>query len=620
MFGAGRQGFGGGGGSGDYYNEYQIWNAVSEGTTGTVSVPKEGGGEIDPSKYTVQTGQYPYGYDAIAWQMEDGKITTELALDTEGEVLQIDLSGDDNRTWTVADGATPAAYPFAISFIVVAKIEDFKDVDWDYVIGTPAPVILFPNVVQRSGVAIKYDTDTQYNTNLSTGTGDITADLTDARLGATSMLFHSGGSEPSYPATWTRLSGSQNYNTSSTWNLIVSIYHSDTFQTYYIVPADYVLLDHLTDLQNVGTLTHAEIDTFISTTAPATYLKLDQTTPQTVANGFPYFSTGINAPKIKANADSTTAIQFVKADGSTAVVNIDTTNSRVGLGGNTTPDTQLQMTNDNWFSAKDFAGTSYVNLLKVNTSDEIDVGGTMNISGSIEAPTNAGAITLFNMPVTSAAADNTEESATIKLGGSNVLKFYSQSDGAGAVDNIRAILYGDFCTATGKYFYLGNTSPTADTENDIRAYNNGGTWVIQRCSVANAVKGAGTWVVENLQRFVLKIDSDLTPLVTGDGKLYFPIPQWLNGWNLYSANAFVTTVSSSGAITIMINNATDGADMLSTAITIEEGETTSYDATTPSVVDPDHDDVVTADMIRVDCDDDGTGALGFGIYLEFVKP
>jgi hypothetical protein len=247
MFGAGRQGFSGGGGSGggDYYNEYQIWFAVPSGTTGTVKVAKEGGGEIDPSKYTVLTGQYPYGYDAIAWKMEGGEITTELAIDTEGFALQIDLSGDDNTTWTVADGATPAEYPFAIAFIVVANASDFNDVNWKYVIGNPAPVILFPNVVQRSGVNIKYDTDTQYNTNLSTGTGDITADLTGARLGATCILFHSGATEPTYPATWTKLAGSQDYNTASDWNMIVSQYHSATFQTYYIVPEDYVVLSNI---------------------------------------------------------------------------------------------------------------------------------------------------------------------------------------------------------------------------------------------------------------------------------------------------------------------------------------------------------------------------------------
>jgi hypothetical protein len=67
----------------------------------------------------------------------------------------------------------------------------------------------------------------------------------------------------------------------------------------------------------------------------------------------------------------------------------------------------------------------------------------------------------------------------------------------------------------------------------------------------------------------------------------------------------------------MIHNDTDDVDMLTTPITINEGQITSYTAATPSVIDTDHDDIATADLIRVDCDSAGTGAKGFGIYLEF---
>jgi hypothetical protein len=56
------------------------------------------------------------------------------------------------------------------------------------------------------------------------------------------------------------------------------------------------------------------------------YLKLDQTTPQTIINGVPLFNLGLKSPKIYPNADSTTAIQFNKADGTTNVLTIDTTN------------------------------------------------------------------------------------------------------------------------------------------------------------------------------------------------------------------------------------------------------------------------------------------------------
>lgn len=64
-------------------------------------------------------------------------------------------------------------------------------------------------------------------------------------------------------------------------------------------------------------------------------LHLDQSgTPQTVINGVPLFNLGIKAPKLYPDTDSTTGIQLTKADGTTYIVNIDTTNSRVGIGTN----------------------------------------------------------------------------------------------------------------------------------------------------------------------------------------------------------------------------------------------------------------------------------------------
>jgi hypothetical protein len=58
-------------------------------------------------------------------------------------------------------------------------------------------------------------------------------------------------------------------------------------------------------------------------------LKLDQTTPQTVINGAPLFNLGLKSTKIYPPADSTTAIQFMKADGTTPVLTINTTDSKV---------------------------------------------------------------------------------------------------------------------------------------------------------------------------------------------------------------------------------------------------------------------------------------------------
>jgi hypothetical protein len=118
----------------------------------------------------------------------------------------------------------------------------------------------------------------------------------------------------------------------------------------------------------------------------------------------------------------------------------------------------------------------------------------------------------------------------------------------------------------------------------------------------------------------LKILDDSTELTTGDGKLQFCIPQELDGMNLILAHAFITTVSSSGTPTIQIRNVTDSADMLSTCITIDVSEKTSYTAAAQPVIDTAHDDVAVGDIIAIDVDVAGTGSKGLGVILTFKLP
>lgn len=118
---------------------------------------------------------------------------------------------------------------------------------------------------------------------------------------------------------------------------------------------------------------------------------------------------------------------------------------------------------------------------------------------------------------------------------------------------------------------------------------------------------------------ILKVYAEDTALAAGDGAMYFTIPQELDGMNLVSVGAHVYTASSSGAVTVQIHNATDTADMLSTAITIDATEKDSLTAATPAVINAATDDVATADEIRVDIDGAGTGAKGLEIRLGFRR-
>ncbi len=116
----------------------------------------------------------------------------------------------------------------------------------------------------------------------------------------------------------------------------------------------------------------------------------------------------------------------------------------------------------------------------------------------------------------------------------------------------------------------------------------------------------------------LKIIDDATTLTTGDGKLIFACDDSMNGLNLVDADAYVTTESSSGLPTVQLRNVTDSVDMLTTKISIDASETTSYTAAAAPVIDTAHDDVATGDLIAIDVDVAGTGAKGLGVILTFA--
>jgi hypothetical protein len=118
----------------------------------------------------------------------------------------------------------------------------------------------------------------------------------------------------------------------------------------------------------------------------------------------------------------------------------------------------------------------------------------------------------------------------------------------------------------------------------------------------------------------VKVVDDATILTTGDGKAIICIPASLGGCNLTGAHAFVTTVSSSGSPTVQIRNITQSADMLTTKITIDASEFSSYTAAAAPVIDTGNDDVATGDLIAVDVDGAGSGAKGLGVILTFALP
>jgi len=114
-----------------------------------------------------------------------------------------------------------------------------------------------------------------------------------------------------------------------------------------------------------------------------------------------------------------------------------------------------------------------------------------------------------------------------------------------------------------------------------------------------------------------------TDIAEGNGKFYFHIPAGLNGMDLVEVHSEVITAGNGSTIDVQIHNATDGSDMLSTSLTIDNTETGSDTAATAAVIDTGEDDVATNDLIRIDVDGNGgdtTIAKGLIVTLGFRIP
>jgi hypothetical protein len=128
-------------------------------------------------------------------------------------------------------------------------------------------------------------------------------------------------------------------------------------------------------------------------------------------------------------------IIYNSSDSTDAHFLVNGTTGYVGIGVNT-PTSLLQIANDNWISAKNYAGTGTINMFKVNSANQIEVGAPLNI-GSFEFTADSGLVTFVDMPVTSSASIGTSQSYVFKVDGENIFTVYSESDGAGGIQNKR---------------------------------------------------------------------------------------------------------------------------------------------------------------------------------------
>lgn len=106
----------------------------------------------------------------------------------------------------------------------------------------------------------------------------------------------------------------------------------------------------------------------------------------------------------------------------------------------------------------------------------------------------------------------------------------------------------------------------------------------------------------------IAVSDETTAITTGLAKVTFRMP---HAMTVTEVRASLSTASSSGAPQVDINES--GSSILSTKLTIDQGETTSTTAATPAVIS----DASLADdaEIKIDIDTAGTGAAGLKVAL-----
>ena len=116
---------------------------------------------------------------------------------------------------------------------------------------------------------------------------------------------------------------------------------------------------------------------------------------------------------------------------------------------------------------------------------------------------------------------------------------------------------------------------------------------------------------------IVKCVADTIGPSVGNGITHVTVPSTLDGKNLFTAQAHVYTVGTSGSITnVQLHNLTTGNDMLSTPITIDLNEKDSSTAATAPVIGGNN-EVSTADVIRIDVDVVATNTLGLEVRMVF---
>lgn len=197
------------------------------------SLDNDGNALLTGALYWNSTDSVLKAYDGSAWRVES-KITG--------------LYHDITDLTAVSDGQTTFNETYDVGAIKVL-INGTYQPDTNYT-ATNGTSIVLDNGVQTgdvvtivhlvkvatatTGTQITFVNQKVWNTVASPGTGNITDDLTDARIRMIQKVYHNDSTEPTVPVGWVKLNGSQNYVTGSL-NIIFAEWVSGTRVEYWLL-------------------------------------------------------------------------------------------------------------------------------------------------------------------------------------------------------------------------------------------------------------------------------------------------------------------------------------------------------------------------------------------------
>jgi len=129
------------------------------------------------------------------------------------------------------------------------------------------------------------------------------------------------------------------------------------------------------------------------------------------------------------------------------------------------------------------------------------------------------------------------------------------------------------------------------------------TWVAEEtvtASLMNQISDDLKYLHDNEVTVQMVIVDFTVPVGVADNLFYFVPTTRLTGYELTFANAKVITAGTTNVTTIQIYNMGSSAFALSTALTIDSGETSSATAATPYVIDTAKNAVTVNSPYRVD--------------------